>query len=361
MMLPKLTVFRDRLARAQLHTYAVAFVLVGMGLYLTFATDNFATYLNIANVLEQVSTIGIIAVAMTVLLVTGNFDLSIGGIAAFVGVTGVAAINEFGTVTGCILAMLVATALGTINGFIVVYLRVNSLVATLGSGLAFSGVAFVVTDSSPVPSRNDGLRDFVSADVLRVPVPVLIFAAMALLFFYILRFSVFGRQCYAVGANPEASRFAGIRVPLIQFLPFVMVGLMAGLAGMVLAGLLNSGQPSAAASWPLGVIAAVVVGGVSISGGRGTVFQAIVGVLLIGLIDNGFNLLDLHPSYRNIFTGSVIVGAVALDSAVRRRIAQKIRQMTLGPDSESASLDASGHDQHEDQLHQSTQAPRRKT
>lgn len=347
MLFSRLTGLRTRLARAQLHSYAVVFVLVGMALYLSVATDNFATYLNISNVLEQVSTIGIIAVGMTVLLVTGNFDLSIGGIAAFVGVTGVAAINEFGTVTGCILALLVATALGAINGFIVVALRVNSLVATLGSGLAFSGVAFVVTDSSPVPSRNEGLRDFVAASVLRVPVPVLIFAAMSLLFFYILRFSVFGRQCYAVGANPEAARFAGIRVPLIQFLPFVMVGFLSGLAGMVLAGLLNSGQPSAAASWPLGVIAAVVVGGVSISGGRGTVFQAIVGVLLIGLIDNGFNLLDLHPSYRNIFTGSVIVGAVALDSGVRRRVDQKIRQTAVGSNPEAGSLDLSDHEQHE--------------
>ena len=196
---------------------------------------------------------------------------------------------------------------------------------------------------------------------MRVPVPVLIFAAMALLFFYILRFSVFGRQCYAVGANPEAARFAGIRVPLIQFLPFVMVGMLSGLAGMVLAGLLNSGQPSAAASWPLGVIAAVVVGGVSISGGRGTVFQAIVGVLLIGLIDNGFNLLDLHPSYRNIFTGGVIVGAVALDSAVRRRIAQRIRQSGFGPESDSASVGPSGDDEQEDRPLQPTQAARSQT
>ena len=235
-----------------------------------------------------------------------------------------------------------------------VLLRVNSLVATLGSGLAFSGVAFVVTGSSPVPSRNDGLRDFVAASVLRVPVPVIIFASMAILFLYILRFSVFGRQCYAVGANPEAARFAGIRVPLIQFLPFVMVGTLSGIAGMVLAGLLNSGQPSAAASWPLGVIAAVVVGGVSISGGRGTVFQALVGVLLIGLIDNGFNLLDFHPSYRNIFTGTVIVGAVALDSAVRRRSDQRLRNTAARSDSEAVSSDAVGLRQHQDQLIQPT-------
>lgn len=354
MMSISMTGLRSRLARAELHSYAVVFVLIGMALYLTIATDNFATYLNISNVLEQVSTTGIIAVGMTVLLVTANFDLSIGGIAALVGVTGVAAINEMGTVPGVILALLAATALGAINGLVVVLLRVNSLVATLGSGLAFSGVAFVVTGSSPVPSRNDGLRDFVAASVLRVPVPVIIFAAMAVLFQYILRFSVFGRQCYAVGANPEAARFAGIRVPLIQFLPFVMVGALSGIAGMVLAGLLNSGQPSAAASWPLGVIAAVVVGGVSISGGRGTVFQALVGVLLIGLIDNGFNLLDFHPSYRNIFTGTVIVGAVALDSAVRRRSDKKLQDAAEGSDLETAPSGATDLGQHQDQLIQST-------
>lgn len=354
MTLVSWTGVRNRLARAELHSYAVVFVLIAMALYLSFATSNFATYLNISNVLEQVSTTGIIAVGMTVLLVTANFDLSIGGIAALVGVTGVAAINEFGTVPGCILALLAATALGAINGLVVVVLRVNSLVATLGSGLAFTGVAFVVTGSSPVPSRNDGLKDFVAASVLRVPVPVIIFGAMALLFYYILRFSVFGRQCYAVGANPEAARFAGIRVPLIQFIPFVMVGMLSGIAGMVLAGLLNSGQPSAAASWPLGVIAAVVVGGVPITGGRGTIFQAVVGVLLIGLIGNGFNLLDFHPSYRNIFTGAVIVGAVALDSTLRRRKEQKIEQSAAMSVAEDDSPDDADRGQREERLFQST-------
>jgi len=329
MILQRSIGLRDRLARAELHSYAVVLVLVGLALYLTIVTDNFATYLNISNVLEQVSTTGIIAVGMTVLLVTANFDLSIGGIAALVGVSGVSAINELGTVWGCILALLLATCLGAINGSIVVFLRVNSLVATLGSGLAFTGVAFVVTDSSPVAAENDGLRNLMAANVLMVPVPVMIFLAMSVLFLYILRFSVFGRQCYAVGANPEASRFVGIRVPLIQFLPFVLVGMLSGISGMVLAGLLNSGQPSAAESWPLGVIAAVVVGGVSISGGRGTVFQAVVGVLLIGLIDNGFNLLDFNPSYRNIFTGTIIVAAVALDSAMRRRSDLKLRHEPL--------------------------------
>lgn len=326
---------RVEFARAGLHSYAVFFVLAGLTLYLTVASENFLTYLNISNVLEQSSTIGIIAVGMTVLLVTGNFDLSIGGIAALVGVTGVSAINALGTMPGFAIAILIAALLGALNGVVVVWLRVNSLVATLGSGLAFSGIAFVVSDSSPVAAENDALRNLMAASVFKVPVPVVIFAVSAIIFSYILRISIFGRQCYAVGANPEASRFAGIRVPLVQFLPFVMVGLLSGISGMVLAGLLNSGQPSAAESWPLGVIAAVVVGGVSISGGRGTVSQAVVGVLLIGLIDNGFNLLDINPSYRNIFTGTIIVAAVALDSALRRR-----SDLRLRPQSKSVALSA---------------------
>lgn len=314
-----------RLSRAQLHGYAVVFVLLFLALYLSVATDNFLSYLNISNVLQQVSTIGIIAVGMTVLLVTGNFDLSIGGIAALVGVSGMMAVNAFGLIPGLAIALLLAVVLGAINGIVVVWLHVNSLVATLGSGLAFTGIAYVATGSAPVPAETDSLQVVMTAEVLTVPVPVLIFAAMIVVFAYLLHYSVFGRQCYAVGANAEAARFAGIRVPLVRFVPFVLVGFLSGLAGMVLAGLLNSGQPSAAQSWPLGVIAAVVIGGVSISGGRGTIFQAVVGVLLIGLIDNGFNLLDFDPNYRSIFTGSIIVAAVALDSALRRRAQRKTR------------------------------------
>jgi ribose/xylose/arabinose/galactoside ABC-type transport system permease subunit len=314
-----------RLSQARLHEYAVVFVLLALALYLSLTTENFLTYLNLSNVLQQVSTIGIIAVGMTVLLVTGNFDLSIGGIAALVGVSGVAAINTFGLVPGLAIGLGIGILLGAINGIAVVWLHVNSLVATLGSGLAFTGIAYVTTGSAPVPADDDGLQRIMTANVLTVPVPVLIFAAMVATFAYLLHFSVFGRQCYAVGANAEAARFAGIRVPLVQFVPFVLVGFLAGLAGIVLAGLLNSGQPSAAQSWPLGVIAAVVIGGVSISGGRGTVFQAVVGVLLIGLIDNGFNLLDFDPNYRSIFTGTIIVAAVALDSALRRRAQRRTR------------------------------------
>jgi ribose/xylose/arabinose/galactoside ABC-type transport system permease subunit len=315
----------SRLSQARLNEYAVVFVLLGLAVYLSITTENFLTYLNLSNVLQQVSTIGIIAVGMTVLLVTGNFDLSIGGIAALAGVAGVTAINTFGLVPGLVIGLGIGIALGAVNAIAVVWLHVNSLVATLGSGLAFTGIAYVTTGSAPVTAENDGLQQIMTASILTVPVPVLIFAAMVAAFAYLLHFSVFGRQCYAVGSNPEAARFAGIRVSLIQFVPFVLVGFLAGLAGIVLAGLLNSGQPSAAQSWPLGVIAAVVIGGVSISGGRGTIFQAVVGVLLIGIIDNGFNLLDFDPNYRSIFTGTIIVAAVALDSALRRRAQRRTR------------------------------------
>jgi ribose/xylose/arabinose/galactoside ABC-type transport system permease subunit len=319
----------QRLAQARLHEYAVVFVLLAMALYLSATTENFLTFLNLSNVLQQVSTIGIIAVGMTVLLVTGNFDLSIGGIAALVGVACVAAINTYGLVPGLLIGFGIGILLGVINGIAVVWFHVNSLVATLGSGLAFTGIAYVVTGSAPVPAEDDGLQRIMTASLLTIPIPVIIFAAMVALFAYLLHFSVFGRQCYAVGANAEAARFAGVRVALVQFVPFVLVGFLAGLAGIVLAGLLNSGQPSAAQSWPLGVIAAVVIGGVSISGGRGTIFQAVVGVLLIGLIDNGFNLLDFDPNYRNIFTGTIIVVAVALDSALRRRAQRRTRMSVV--------------------------------
>jgi len=304
-----------------LHKYAVALVLLVICIYLSITTNTFLTTMNITNVLLQVSMIGIIAMGMTILLVSGNFDLSVGGIVALVGVVGAKSINSSGLVAGILIAVAFGLVLGAVNGVIVTRLGVNSLMATLGSGLAYSGLALLVSNSSPIAVEGSGLRDLVKAELLGIQMPILVFAAAIAAAAWFLHFTVGGREVYAVGANPDAARYAGVPINRVRFLPFVITGGLCSLASLILVGQLNTALPEAASTWALQVIAAVVVGGVSIAGGKGTVFMGVVGVLLIGVVNNGFNLENLDTNYQSIFTGAIIVAAVAIDTYLSRRAA----------------------------------------
>ncbi len=300
-------------------SYAVLLVLICLAVFLSLSTSTFGTVANLTNVLQQVSMVGIISMGMAMLLVSRNFDLSVGGIVVLSAVIGANVVNDAGVGAGVAVTLVCATLLGVVNGLIVTVLRVNSLVATLGTGLVYSGFALVVSGASPVVLEGRGLSDFMGDKVLEIPVPAIIFALVILFSTWLLHGTVAGRRIFAVGSNPEAARYAGIRVGPTVFLPFLVTGLYCGIASTILMGLLNSASPTTAAAWPLDAIAAAVIGGVSIAGGRGNIGMAVVGILLIGTVENGFNLLGVDPNYRGIFTGAVIVAAVAADQFLRTR------------------------------------------
>jgi ribose transport system permease protein len=310
-----------RLGLRRLQDYAVFMVLVAICLYLSVATETFATANNIANVSEQIAVVGIISMGMTMLLVSGNIDLSIGGMVALIGIVAAQVFKLDGIVAAILAALGTGLVLGIVNGLVVTRLGVNSLVATLGTGLAFGGIAFLLSGSSPIFLSDRGLQQLVTTRWAGIPIPTFVFVAVVALSTWFLHTTNGGRQLFAVGANAEASRYAGIRVLRVQFLPFAVTGVLCAFAALVLTGLLNSADPAAGAKLPLQVIAAAVVGGVSIAGGRGTIFMAVVGVVLIGVVSNGFNLLNLDPNVENVFTGGIIVVAVAIDAWLRRRAA----------------------------------------
>jgi ribose/xylose/arabinose/galactoside ABC-type transport system permease subunit len=309
----------DRRGNVDAADLAIPGVLLAGCIVLTFSTDTFFTSQNLANVLEQVSLIGIIALATTMLLISGNFDLSVGGIVALSGVLSAQIMNAHGLVIGIVAALAIGSAFGAFNGFLVTTLKVNSLVATLGTGFAFSGLALLAGNSSPVAVNSADLPDIVGSHVVGVSLPAVVFIVAIAISAWLLHFTVGGRQLYAVGANSDAARYAGIRVDRVRFMPFVASGLCCGVATVLLLGQLQSALPDAAQTWPLQVVAAAVVGGVSIAGGRGTILMAVVGVLLIGVVNNGFNLLNLESSWQDVFTGAILVTAVAVDSALRAR------------------------------------------
>jgi ribose transport system permease protein len=324
---------RMRGAGRTLQSYAVFLVLLAMCVALGLASDVFLTLDNLGNVSEQVSVVGVTAMGMTLLLVSGNIDLSIGGQVALVGVVVAIVTNLAGTAAGVACGLAAGLLLGVVNGVIVTRFGVNSLVATLGSGLAFGGIAFLLSGSQPIVLAERGLQDTMNLRLLHVPVPALLLAAAIAATTWFLHTTVGGRELFAVGANAEAARYAGLRVDRVRFVPFAIMGVLCALASLILTGLLNTADPGAGARLPLDVIAATVVGGVSIAGGRGSVFMAVVGVLLIGVVSNGFNLLGLDPNYQSIFSGVIIIVAVAVDSALRKQATRLHAIAATGADS----------------------------
>jgi ribose transport system permease protein len=310
------------------------------------SAPSFLTTTNLANLLEQVSLIGIIAMGMTILLISGNFDLSVGGQVAFIGLVSVKALNAYGLAAGVAIALATGLGCGLANGFAVTTLRVNSLIATLGSGLIFSGAAFLLAGASPIPPNDERVQQFANSDVGGIPTAGIIFVGVAIVTAWLLHFTVGGREIYAVGANPEAARYAGVRLTLVRYFSFAFTGVLCGISALLLVGFLNVADPSAATTYPLDVIASTVLGGVSIAGGRGSVHMAIVGVLMIGMISNGFNLLNLDPNLYRIMTGAIIVLAVAFDSLVQHRVARLTQRVPHGGEDEpSRAPSAAARDQ----------------
>lgn len=328
----------SRFGRQLVQDYAVGMVLLAVCAYLVANSPQFSTAVNVSNVLDQVSMIGIITMGMTILLVSANFDLSVGGMACLVSVVISKVANAEGMTTGIVVGLGLAAALGAVNGLIVTVLRVNSLVATLGTGLAFSGLALLVSKNTAILTESTSLSDFMNRQALGVSTPAWLFAAVIAISGWYLHITVAGQQTFAVGGNADAARYAGVRVGLIQFIPFVLTGLFTGVASVILTGLLGGGVPTAAASWPLQVVAAAVVGGVSIAGGRGTIAMGVLGVLLIGVINNGLNLLNFDAAYQAITTGGILVAAVAIDAALQGLYGRNPRAVSSGsPDGQPGS------------------------
>lgn len=297
---------------------AVPSALLVLVVVMAILNPRFLSPANLANIGTSMAPIGIVAMGMCLLLISGNFDLSVGGIGALSAVSGAWLINHVGLPAAVVFVLLLALVCGAVNSVIVIGMRVNSLIATLGTGFVFAGMAIVMSGSTPIQVTSDGLLTIMNGTALGIPVPIILFA-VAVLLASLYSHTVGGRALYAVGANREAARYAGIAVRKVSVIPFLIVAVFAGWASLVTLGYVNSGLPTIGANWPLQAIAAVVVGGVSISGGEGTVFGAVIGVMLIGVVQNGLVLSGINSNYQNIIIGVIIIAAVATDVRVRDR------------------------------------------
>ncbi|HWW77291.1 MAG TPA: ABC transporter permease [Pyrinomonadaceae bacterium] len=277
---------------------------------------------NLAGVARQTAVITIIAMGMTVVMVAGGIDLSVGSVMALAGVAG-ALVMAGGAppFAGVLAASASGAACGLVNGLGVAALRIPPFIVTLGAMGVYRGVALLVTDGKAVVGLPRGFGYLAEGNLFGVlPVPLLMVVAVALLTHFLLSGTRAGRYCYAVGSNVEAARYAGVRVSRYQIMFYVFLGALAGLAGAVESARLVTGQPTAGEGYELRVIAAVVIGGGSLSGGQGSVVGTVIGALIMGVLSNGANLLGISSFTQQIVIGAVIVLAVTFDEFRRRRL-----------------------------------------
>lgn len=309
-----------RLTRAELLSrYGMAAIFVGLVVVLAFISPNFRDPGNLMNVLQQNSIIGIVACGMLLMIVVGGFDLSVGAVGAMSGVVAAVVFINVGIVAGVLAALLCGLGVGLLNGTLIAKIGINPFVATLGTQVLIYGLLYVATDARPVYGLPAGFTFVGLGKIGPIPVAVLIFAAVVVVTWVILRRTTFGQHVYAVGGGRDASWLAGVKTDRVTVATYGFGSLFAAIAGLVLLGQTNIGQPASATSWPLAAIAAVVVGGVPLSGGVGGVGAAVLGTLLLGVVANALNLLSVSPYWQPAITGLVILIAVGLDSYQRKR------------------------------------------
>jgi inositol transport system permease protein len=305
---------RPTLDRNLLHRLGIVAVLVVIAGILSATTDSFATGANLTNVARQVSINGILAVGVTFVLLTGGVDLSLGSVVALSGVTCAlfAHPGEYPLFVPICVGLLTGGLCGLLNGVLVTRGGIAPFIVTLGMMTVARGLALIFSGGKPVADMTPALTNL-AGDFGPVPIPVLCFAFVAVLSWLFLGRFRLGRHLYAVGGNEQAARAAGVVVPSVKRFAYGICGLLTGLAGVVLAARITTGQPNAGQAYELDAIAAVVIGGTSLSGGVGSVLGTILGVLLIGIINNGLDLQGVSSYYQAVIKGVIIVGAVWLD------------------------------------------------
>ncbi|RUX93984.1 MULTISPECIES: ABC transporter permease [unclassified Mesorhizobium] len=318
-----------RLLRAR--EAGVFIALLVLCLFLSFATDGFLTSLNLLNVGRQISLLGIMAVGMTFVLIAGEVDLSVGSTYAFSGLaTGMLIIAGWTLLPAIGVGLLTGVAIGLINGVLSTYGRLPSLIATLGMLSIVRGAALILTNGQPVTvnARNGALPEvlqtfsFIGQGYLFtiIPMQLVFFVIVAVLALIVLSFSNFGFRVYAVGGSAKAARVSGISVNKVKISAFILMGVLAALAGILGLAFLPSSQAGRTGlGLELDVIAATIVGGASLSGGEGTILGTILGVLIIGVMRNGLVLLGVSPFVQELMIGLVIIIAVGIDKWSTRR------------------------------------------
>lgn len=310
-----------------IRNYGIYVVFFGLLLAMSVVEPKFRSEANLINLLRQNSVIGIMACAMTFAVILRGLDLSVGAVAAGSSVAAAWAMIELAgegpavwhhIAIGIICGIAVGLAVGLVNGFLIAHVGVNPFVSTLGTLTILRGLLYVWTDATPLYGAPLSFTNLGLGTTLGIPNPFWVFLGVACVLTVILSFSRFGHYVYAIGGNPVAAAHMGINVPRVVLLTFVITGVSAAVAGIILVGQTATGQPAGALGYELTAIAAVIVGGASLSGGQGRMSGTIVGVFLLGTVSNALNLFGVSPFWQPVATGTILVMAVAIDSLSAR-------------------------------------------
>lgn len=301
--------------------FGVVLLFAALFITLIFASDSFLSFRNLLNILNQNAPLAIIAMAGTLVIISGGFDLSTGSIFAVAGVAAAwIGLNLENEVLGILIGPLIGLGLGLVNGLVITGLKVHSFLATLATSLVYRGLAILITGGSLISlTGNETFSALGRGRIWGINYVVFVLLAVFALLTFFLNRTVAGRHIFAVGGNPMAATLSGVRNARIQVLTFMLSGLAAGLAGVITVSRVATGSAQLGIGFELQAIAAIILGGTSIYGGEGAVWRSFTGVMLLALINNGFNILSVNPFYKDLTTGAIIVFAVALSAGKKRR------------------------------------------
>lgn len=308
--------------RQKIMDYILILFAICMVIYFSTASKYFLSIKNFMNILSSVSVVGIIATGMTLVIITRGIDLSVGSIIALTGCVAAQLIvnHEVAWPIAILVTLLIGFLVGGFNGLLITKFNVVPFIATLGSMNIIRGLAFILTNGQAIYVPNEAITYIGTGKVFGlIPVPAIIMLVLFVVFWLISQYTVFGRNVFAVGGNTDASRLAGINVKKLKMMLYILTGVLSAVAGLVMAGLTSTAMPSAGDGYNLDTITAVYLGGNSANGGEGSVWRTLMGILIIGILNNGMALLSVPSFWQTFFKGCLLIVAVVFDMIRRKR------------------------------------------
>ena len=298
----------------------ILIALILICIFFAVSTKAFMTLTNMVNIFRQISIVGICAVGMTMIILTGGIDLSVGSVIGLSSITGAILLSKgVPIILTIILILALGAFVGIINGFCVNILEIPPMIATLGMMISIRGLVYVISGGMPVYGLPESFKILGQGSIGLIPISTILMIIIFILGYILLNCTVFGRHIYGIGGNKETARLSGVNVKGVIFVIYALAGFLGALAGLILMSRVNSGQPSAGDGYEMDVITAVVLGGVSVSGGEGKLSKVIIGVIFMGILANGMMMMNLNEYWQRVMKGLVLLVAVALDIRSRKK------------------------------------------
>lgn len=302
---------------AFLKKYGNVFVIIFLIVVFSLLNPAFMSLYNFTNIVRQISMVGIMSVGFTMVLIGGGLDLSIGAQIAFMNVIVATMIDSGGVnpVVAALAGIIITTLIGTFNGYVISRTSIPPMIATLAMQTILRGAGYIISKGYPIYGIPDGIKFLGQGYIFGViPVPGLILIAIIIIGSFLLNKTYLGRHFYALGSNAEATRLAGVNIHFTRTVTYTILGALTGVAGLIMLGRVGSAQPNIAANYEMNTLTACVIGGVSLSGGKGSVMGALLGAIVIGILNNGMSLAGANEYWQMVITGSVLLGVVLFDS-----------------------------------------------